>query len=127
MDIEKTKAYYAGCTREWVCTCDYCQNFVDEIKASYPKVAEYLASLGVNIEIPFEVFLPIELDNGYMDYYGVQYLIAGNSDGFQETQIDDISIYTTTSHPDATYKGEYFIIEAGIFHIKRRCDKYQFN
>ena len=87
MDIEKTKSYYANFTREHVCKCDYCQNLIDEIKGAYPEVSEYLSSLGVNIERPFEVFLPVETEDGYMDYYEVQYLIIGNSEGFQETEI----------------------------------------
>lgn len=68
MDIEATKAYYAGMSRSSICSCDYCQNLVDEIKSAYPEVAEYLLGLGVDIEHPFEVFLPIENDDGYMDY-----------------------------------------------------------
>ena len=127
MDLEATKAYYAGMGRESVCSCDYCQNLVDEIKVAYPKVAEFLSELGVNIERPFEVFLPIENDDGYMDYYAVQYLAVGEPDGFEETKIGDISVYITEVHPAATYKGKYFIIEAGTFHIKCRYDKYKFN
>ncbi|MCM1221726.1 MAG: hypothetical protein NC548_45370 [Lachnospiraceae bacterium] len=127
MDIEKTKQYYSRCTRADACSCDYCQNYIDEIKASYPAVSKYLMTLGVDIEIPFEVLLPLETVNGYMEYYEVQYLIVGNIDGFEETQIDDVAIYSTTSHPAATYKGEYFILAAGPFHIKYRTDKYNFN
>lgn len=127
MDIEATKAYYAGMSRNSICSCDYCQNLVDEIKSAYPEVAEYLLGLGVDIERPFEVFLPIENDDEYMDYYAVQYLVAGEPDGFEETKIGDISVYVTEVHPDATYKDKYFVIEAGTFHIKCRYDKYKFN
>ena len=85
-------------------------------------------SLGVNIERPFEVFFPIEdHDNGYMDYPIVQYLIAGNSSDFKETKIGDIQIGISDCHPNATYEGEHFIIDAGVFHIKCRYDKYDFN
>lgn len=126
MDIEKTKQYYSKRTRADTCSCGYCQNYIDEIRVSYPAVAEYLMTLGVDIEIPFEVLLPSEPVNGYMKYYEVQYLIVGNSDGFKETQIGDIDIYLSTSHPNATYKGEYFIFSAGSFHIKCRTDKYKF-
>lgn len=127
MDIEKTRAYYAGIKREDICGCPYCQNLIDEIKQSYPDVAEYLLSLGVDIERPFEVLLPSDPENGYMDYYGVQYLITGEPGDFEDTQIGDISIYLTEHHPCATYKGEYYVIEAGTFHIKCRYDKYSFD
>ena len=126
MDIEKTKQYYSKWTRADTCSCDYCQNYIDEIRVSYPAVAEYLMTLGVDIEIPFEVLLPLEIVNGYMKYDEVQYLIVGNSDGFKETQIGNVDIYSTNSHPDATYKGEYFILAAGPFYIKCRTDKYNF-
>ena len=84
MDIEKTKAYYAKIRREDICSCIYCQNLIDEISREYPDVAEYLLSLGVNIERPFEVFIPSDPVNGYMDYPIVQYLIAGVPGDFKE-------------------------------------------
>ena len=92
MDIEKTKQYYSQWKRADTCSCDYCRNYIDEIKSSYPAAAEYLSALGVDIEIPFEVLLPSEPVNGYMKYYEVQYLIVGNSDGFKETQIGDVDV-----------------------------------
>ena len=128
MDIQGTKSYYESIKREDICQCPYCQNLIDEIKRSYPDVAEYLLSLGVNIERPFEVFLPIEDHvNGYMDYQIVQYLIVGSLDDFKETSIGGIEIGISDCHPSATYEGEYFIIDAGVFHIKCRYDKYNFN
>lgn len=126
MDIEGTKQYYSECTREDTCSCAYCQNYIDEIRASYPAVSEYLITLGVDIEIPFEVMLPFENVTGYIEYYEVQYLIVGSNDGFKETQIGNVNIYLPISHPAATYKGEYFILEAEPFHIKCRTDKYKF-
>ena len=128
MDIEKTKAYYAQIKREDICQCIYCQNLIDEIRQAYPDVAEYLLSSGVDIERPFEVFLPIEdHDKGYMDFPVVQYLIAGDSGGFRETKIGDVEIGISDCHPSAAYEGEHFIIDAGTFHIKCRYDKYGFN
>lgn len=128
MDIEKTKEYYAEIKREDICDCIYCQNLIDEIKQSYPDVAEYLLSLGVNIERPFEVFLPIEdHESGYMDFLIVQYLIVGNSNDFKETKVGNIEIGISDCHPTATYEGEHFIIDTGTFHIKCRYDKYDFN
>ena len=125
MDIEKTKEYYSNLKREDTCDCDYCQNYIDEIKLAYPDVSEYLSTLGVDIERPFEVLFPLDPVNGYMDYYGVEYLIAGDSGGFEETQIGDITICKTDAHPAAVYEGEYFVIIAGTFHIKCN-DKYNF-
>jgi hypothetical protein len=101
---------------------------IDEIKQAYPNVAQYLLSLGVNIERPFEALLPIEdHDNGYMDYPIVQYLIVGDSGDFKKTRIGDIEIRISDYHPDATYEGDHFIIDVGTFHIKCRYDKYNFD
>ena len=127
MDIEKTKEYYAKIKRENICKCVYCQNLMDEIKQAYPDVAEYLLSIGVNIERPFEVFLPSDPVDGYMDYPLVQYLVVGDPCDFKGTKIGDIIIDLSTSHPASTYVGEHFIIDAGVFHIKARYDKYCFD
>jgi hypothetical protein len=66
-------------------------------------------------------------DNGYMEYPIVQYLIVGDSGDFKKTRIGDIEIRISVHHPDATYEGEHFIIDAGAFHIKCRYDKYNFD
>lgn len=126
MDFAATKQYYAQRNRADTCGCDYCQNYIDEIKATYPAFADDLASLGADVEIPFEVLLPTETDDGHFDYYGVQYLICGTRDGFTETESNGISVRYTDSHPSAAYQGTYFVIEAGPFHLKRRNDRYQF-
>ena len=99
MNIDENKKYYDNIAREHLCQCVYCQNFLDEIKTTYPDVSEYLMTLGVDIEKPFEVFLPSDPTNGIMDYDGVQYLIAGDRDGFNETSIGDILLYITDSFP----------------------------
>lgn len=126
MNIEETKKYYDNIKREDLCQCVYCQNLADEIKTAYPEVSDYLMTLGIDIEKPFEVFLPSEPAGGYMDYYGVQYLIAGDSTGFIETKIGDIEIYITDCHPSATHNGDYFVMQAGTFHIRANTDKYDF-
>lgn len=127
MDIESTKAYYAKLKKENICSCNYCQNLIDEIKQAYPDTAQYLLSLGVNIERPFEVFLPIEdHESGYMDYPIVQYLIVGDPADFKETRVGEVEIGISNCHPAASYEGEHFIIDAGSFHIKCRYDKYKF-
>ena len=105
MDIEKTKEYYVEMKREDICDCIYCQNLIDEVKQAYPDVAAYLLSFGVNIERPFEVFLPIEdHDNGYMDYPIVQYLMVGNSSDFKETNASAL-YYTSNAFLGETFAG----------------------
>ena len=42
MDIKRTKQYYKQLSSHDLCDCAYCQNYIGEIKSTYPKVAEYL-------------------------------------------------------------------------------------
>ncbi|SEM61648.1 hypothetical protein SAMN04487770_1534 [Butyrivibrio sp. ob235] len=50
MDIAKTKEYYSEYGREDVCTCAYCHNLVDEIKAAYPELTEFLPDFDRRVE-----------------------------------------------------------------------------
>ena len=54
INIAKTKEYYAYIDDSLLCDCSYCQCYREQIRSVYPKVAEYLDSLGVDIEKPFE-------------------------------------------------------------------------
>lgn len=77
LDIEKTKAYYARSSERDLCSCEYCRNYVREIRAAYPKVAKYLASLGGDIEKPFEA-MPLEPDKtGHIEYISGRYIVYG--------------------------------------------------
>ena len=61
MDVRKTKHYYDVSAGDQVCTCDYCRNYVKEIRHAYPELSEYLETMGIDIEKPFET-MPIEPD-----------------------------------------------------------------
>lgn len=49
MDVEKTKAFYDQIKCTDLCKCDYCKNYVREIKVSYPTLAEYLNYFVIDI------------------------------------------------------------------------------
>ncbi|WP_051226969.1 hypothetical protein [Butyrivibrio sp. MC2013] len=127
MDIEKTKEYYINYQREDTCQCDYCQNLIDEIRETYPELALYLDSIGVDIERPFEASLPFEYQKGTWDFPFIQYLVVGNADDFQETIINNVTVDICTCHPEAKYKGKHFIIELGPVFVKILKDKYGFD
>ncbi len=38
MNIEKTKKYYDDLTDADICDCEYCRNYVREVKAAYPEL-----------------------------------------------------------------------------------------
>lgn len=126
MDIEKTREYYINYSRKDTCQCEYCQNLIDEIKTAYPELALFLDSIGVDIERPFEVSIPYEYKKGIWNFPFVQYLVAGNTDGFQETTIKDMTVGICTCHPTATYNEEHFIIEFGPVFLKVLKEKYKF-
>ena len=54
MDIEKTREYYLNLKEEDVCDCEWCRNFITQIRKVYPDVAKYLDEMGVDIEKPYE-------------------------------------------------------------------------
>lgn len=117
MNIEKTRQYYAGLTDGDVCDCAYCQNYVHEIKAAYPDLAAYLETLGVDIEKPFET-MPVDAENGQMLYCGVQYLIMGTRDGFEETSVGSVRVSITDSHPATNIEEDHFVIEISSLYLK---------
>lgn len=110
MDINRTKAYYAGLTGDDLCRCEYCRTYVREIRSALPRLAEYLERLGVDIEKPFEV-LPLDETADEMAYLAVQYVVIGSAEGFEETKVDDMEVFLTDSHPMTNIEEAHFVIE----------------
>ncbi len=118
MDIEKTKLYYEQINNNDLCDCLYCQNYIKEIKYSYPKVAEYLLRLGVDIEKPFET-MPLEPDEmDYIEYICSQYVVMGEPNDFSPALVDSVHIHITESRPDTQIEQPHFVIE--IYPIRLR-------
>ena len=61
INVEQTKKYYKDIKQEDLCDCNYCKNYYLQVKDAYPKVAEFLDSIGIDIEKPFETS-PLEPD-----------------------------------------------------------------
>ena len=111
LDIERTKSYYEQIGKRDLCNCAYCQNYSSEVKATYPKVAEYLSSLGIDIEKPFET-MPLEPDEmGYIEYISVEYIVYGEPDDFVKTVIDSVTVDVTDTHPSTQINEAHFVIE----------------
>ena len=111
VDITKTKEYYAAITNSKLCDCSYCRNYRLQIKSAYPEVAEYLASLGVDIQKPFETS-PLEPDeNGMLEYCCCQYIVFGNCEPEYYHRISDVEFRVATSHPGTGIDGDHFVIE----------------
>ena len=118
VDIAKTKEYYAAIANSELCDCSYCRNYRLQIKSAYPEVAEYLASLGVHIQKPFETS-PLEPDeNGMLEYCGCQYIVFGNCEPEYHHRIGDVEFRVATSYPSTGIEGDHFVIE--FFPIRLR-------
>lgn len=111
MDVEKTKAFYGRIKFTDLCGCVYCQNYISEIKTSYPALAGYLDHLGIDIEKPFET-MPLEPDEaGYIEYICSQYIVCGSTDGFEKTVIDSVNVDISECHPSTNMEEAHFVID----------------
>ena len=110
MNIEATRTYYENMLLTDLCDCNYCQNYIKEIKKTYPLVANYLEGIGVNIEKPFET-MPLEPDNNKIEYIAAQYVVFGDFKKFKETIISNVSIQIAKSHPCTDINEKHFVIE----------------
>lgn len=112
MNLDKTRAYYQSPAADAkLCTCNYCKNYVKEIKSTYPLLADYLQCLGVDIEKPFETG-PLEPDDrGHIDYIFAQYILLGSSEGFQEKKIEGVDLYLACTHPETDIKESHFVLD----------------
>lgn len=123
LSIKETKQYYDSLTAEDLCNCAYCRNYIREIRNAYPKVAEYLLALGVDIEKPFET-IPLEPDEtGGIEYLSSQYIVIGNTDGFIKTVIDTVTVDITDSHPLTNIDKPHFVIGIYPVRLKRTVQK----
>lgn len=112
IDYKRNEDYY----KDYVpCDCELCQNYYRHIANCYPKVVEYLDSMGVDVLKPFEL-VPIEYEEKKMiEYIGCQYIVFGECDNHFKKNIDDIRFYNNIdTHPsDEHIKDKHFIIEFG--------------
>ncbi len=109
--VRYSLSHYDHIINRDLCDCAYCQNYVREIKVTYPKVAEYLCSLGIDIEKPFET-MPLEPDEaGYIEYISAQYIIYGEPDDFVKTVIGSVHVDVADTHPTTQINEAHFVIE----------------
>lgn len=110
MSIEKTRDFYKDF--DDLCDCAYCRNYIREIKKSYPNLDLYLEQIGVDIEKPFET-MPGEPENGFIEYFGVQYIVIGDKKNFSTRKFGEVAIRLAKSYPDPNLYGKYYVVELG--------------
>ncbi len=111
VNIDQTREYYRSLDINSLCDCNYCKNYCLQIKSGYPKVAEFLDTLGVEIEKPFETS-PLEPDeNGFLEYCGCQYIVFGTCSSDYQHQIDNVEFRLAPSHPATGIEAKHFVLE----------------
>ena len=111
VDLEKTKQYYSSLKQDDLCDCNYCKNYCQQVKTEFPEIASYLASLGIDIEKPFETN-PLEPDsNGILEYCGCQYIIFGSYSNTYTHRIGDVTFHIASSYPSTNLEDEHFVLE----------------
>lgn len=109
-DIKKTRAYYHQLGPENICSCADCRNYCAVVRAAYPEVARYLASLGVDIEKPFELSPLGPEDNGYLEYCDCQYIVFGTCSEDFTHRIGDVTFGRSDCHPNTKIDEEHFVL-----------------
>lgn len=110
-NVSKTRAFYLTLSETDLCSCDYCRSYRAQIKSAYPDVTAYLASLGVDIEKPFETS-PLEPDeSGTLNYCACQYIVFGQCAPDYHHKIDHVEFRKAVSYPSTGIAEEHFVIE----------------
>ena len=118
VDVEETQKYYNSIKQESLCSCNYCKNYYRQIKSSYPAIASYLASFGVDIEKPFETS-PLEPDiNGMLEYCVCQYIVFGSCTSTYSHRIGEVNFRVASSYPSTGIKEEHFVLELSPIRLK---------
>lgn len=117
-DVQKTENYYRSIEAAHLCGCLYCKSYCRQVKSAYPAAAAYLASLGVDIEKPFETS-PLEPDeNGILEYCACQYIVFGSCPDSYQHQIGDVTFRRAASHPGTGISAEHFVLEFSPIRLK---------
>ena len=118
MDKISTKNYYESLGLGDVCDCEYCKNYVKRIKLSYPLVSNYLWSIGVDIEKPFDTTPVSSVEDENICYAWTQYIVFGNKDSFKSVEISGVHIDLSESYPPIDVLGDCFVIEVDLVCLK---------
>ncbi|MBQ6553548.1 MAG: hypothetical protein IJL83_08060 [Clostridia bacterium] len=93
------------------------QKLYKKVKDSYPLFDEQLQGIGVDIEKPFET-IPIEYEEGVVQYTGVQYVVFGDRNIFVPLSTGDVCISVTDNHHATDdIQAAHFIIEAAPLYL----------
>ncbi len=118
VNSEKNIKYYRS-DKIKQCGCDFCKNYIKNIKTTYPSIDKYLSELGVDIQKPFELSY-IELDKDTVEYLACQYVVFGQCKDDFSCTIEDVKFCKSTIHPDTNITEEHFVLEFGSIIMKNK-------
>ena len=120
IDHEESVKYYRS-DASIPCKCAYCKNYVLQIEKEYPRVCAYLRTMSIDALRPFELFLPVEMKYGRLEYFACQYIAFGSCESPYTHKIDDVIFRETDFHPGTRLEGiEHFVIEFGPIFLEIR-------
>jgi len=122
IDVEKTKKYYAAPAARQLCDCAYCVNFRAEVKATYPALAAYLATLGVDIAKPLETS-PLEVESDRTIVYCLcQYVVFGSCEEDFRREVGGVALARGSSYPATGIQEEHFVLDAFSLRLPWRME-----
>ncbi len=122
VDVEKTRAFYAGQHRFRGCGCGHCRNF-EALGQRFPEdVAAFLRTLGIDPEKPAEVISLAPKDNAQMLYMVYYHLCGTILHGIESAEQDmstgtvDIGFahHKITETTGAYFKEKIYAAEKGL-------------
>ena len=108
MNAKDNKLFYD--TFNDICSCNYCQFYIENIIWEYGELGEAFALWGIDIRKPFELSIPY-VDKEKIIYPFAQYIVLGNEDGFRNMLAKELNAKKATSYPKIDLGYEYFVIE----------------
>lgn len=121
MDVKKTQTinYYKRVKQSEQCNCDRCLKYYKEIKYLFPQMDEYLSSLGVDTEKPFEaVSFETREVYGY-DLYFAWYIVFGECEDDYKISVDGLDIIKATSYPNTGIEENHFVLETSLMEFRK--------
>lgn len=121
IDLEKNAQYYSS-DQTAPCDCGICKLYCAKVKTEYPKVAEYLSSINVDILKPLELIWFEDDDNDRIEYVGCQYIVFGKCDAGFKKKIGDVLFEINVKHHPSTerIKEEHFVLDFGTIYLKSK-------
>lgn len=108
MNARDNKLFYDAFSD--ICTCNYCQFYIENIVRVYGELGEAFALWGIDIRKPLELSIPY-LDKEKIIYPFAQYIVIGNEESSMDIIKSNLHIKKATSYPKIDLGDEYFVIE----------------